>query len=186
MLEALYATGQRVSELVALNVDDLLADQKVAIRAGRSKPAREARLSARAAAAVERYQDEARPKMAAEGEQALFVNHRGKRLTRQGFWLILKAYAERAGIENVTPHTLRHSCAAHALSGGADLKEVQRMLGHVSISTTQMYRQTNGLATAEPVTVRDDGAAGEHDEDEAEEEEREPVFAGVGSETSVN
>lgn len=177
MLEALYATGQRVSELVALNEDDLLPDHVVAIRAGRSKPARQARLSERAATAVQRYLDEARPKMAAEGEQALFVNHRGKRLTRQGFWLILKAYAEKAGIENVTPHTLRHSCAAHALSGGADLRDVQKLLGHVSISTTQMYRQTNGSRPPEPGVAI--ASIIEQEESPAADEERELVMSGA-------
>ncbi|HEV2108948.1 MAG TPA: tyrosine-type recombinase/integrase [Thermomicrobiales bacterium] len=149
MLETLYATGLRVSELVALNLEDLLPGGKLAIRAGRTKPERQATLTDRAATAVQRYLDEGRGRMAREDEPALFVNHRGRRLTRQGFWLILKAYAARANIEKVTPHTLRHSCAAHALSGGADLHEVQRMLGHVSISTTQMYRQVNGARTLE-------------------------------------
>lgn len=176
MLEALYATGQRVSELVALNVDDLLPDNVVAIQAGRTKPARKARLSERAAAAVQRYLEAARPKMASEGEQALFVNHRGKRLTRQGFWLILKAYAEKAGIENVTPHTLRHSYAAHALSGGADLRDVQKMLGHVSISTTQMYRQTNGSRPPEPETALSSIM------EQEQESERELVMAGAPEE----
>ena len=126
--------------------------------------------------------------MAAEEEQALFVNHRGKRLTRQGFWLILKAYAERAGIENVTPHTLRHSCAAHALSDGADLREVQRMLGHVSISTTQMYRQTNGSRSPEPelamasIREQEEGEQREQEQEQEQEQppelDREPIMAG--------
>lgn len=179
MLEALYATGQRVSELVALNVDDLREDRTVAIQAGRSKPAREARLSERAAAAVQRYLDEARPAMVAEGEEALFVNHRGKRLTRQGFWLILKAYAEKAGVENVTPHTLRHSCAAHALRDGADLRDVQKMLGHVSISTTQMYRQTNGSRSPEPKVAM--ASIQEQEESSIRAEDRELVMSGAFS-----
>jgi integrase/recombinase XerD len=151
MLEALYATGMRVSELVALNTNDVLPDGKVTVHAGRTKPERVASLSDRAASAVQTYLTEARSRMASDDEPALFVNHRGKRLTRQGFWLILKSYAERAQIEKVTPHTLRHSRAAHALGDGAQLQEVQRMLGHVSISTTQMYRQLDSAKAATPV-----------------------------------
>ena len=77
-------------------------------------------------------------------QAALFLNHRGSRLTRQGFWLILKAYAQRADIGDITPHTLRHTFATHAIHRGADLREVQHLLGHVSISTTQVYRRLAG------------------------------------------
>jgi integrase/recombinase XerD len=94
-----------------------------------------------AAVAVEEYIKEARPHIARRNEQkALFLNRRGERLTRQGFWQILKGYAKSAGLaEEITPHTLRHSFATHMLSGGADLRSVQELLGHANISTTQVY-----------------------------------------------
>lgn len=104
--------------------------------------------------------------MAGDSQQALFVNHRGGRLTRQGFWLILKSYADQAGVGDITPHTLRHSFAAHALKGGADLRDVQQLLGHVSISTTQVYRRIaesdhgdSGIEVWEESTVREEVAA---------------------------
>ena len=91
-----------------------------------------------------RYLTEARPKLVedSEAEKAFFVNRRGHRLTRQGLWLIIKGYVDKAGItSNVTPHTLRHSFATHMLRGGAGLREVQQLLGHANISTTQVYTQ---------------------------------------------
>jgi integrase/recombinase XerD len=103
------------------------------------------------------YLELGRPKIAPADESALFVNHRGSRLTRQGFWLILKAYARQAGIQDITPHTLRHSFATHALRHGYELRDVQQMLGHVSISTTQVYRR---LATA-PTATTESAAPGE-------------------------
>jgi integrase/recombinase XerD len=95
---------------------------------------------------IEEYLDIARSQLArgaAQKPDALFLNHRGKRLTRQGFWLILKNYAEELGLSELTPHMLRHSFAAHMVSGGADLRSVQALLGHASISTTQIYTQLN-------------------------------------------
>lgn len=103
-----------------------------------------------AIAAVERYFDEARPKLLKDRPQtALFVNRRGERLTRQGFWLILKGYAKSAGIEaHVTPHTLRHSFATHMLRGGASVRDVQELLGHANVSTTQVYTQLADATSA--------------------------------------
>ncbi|HKG26673.1 MAG TPA: tyrosine-type recombinase/integrase, partial [Thermomicrobiales bacterium] len=84
---------------------------------------------------------------------ALFLNHRGSRLTRQGFWLILKSYAEQAQIGDITPHTLRHSFATHALKDGTELRDVQHLLGHVSISTTQVYRRLVGTGTPQLIVA---------------------------------
>lgn len=139
MLEILYATGMRVSELVSLNVDDVDLDAGTVVCAGRSGRIRTLPLSNRAVDALAHYLSDARRLMANDDTQALFVNHRGGRLTRQGFWLILKSYASRVGIAHMTPHTLRHSFAVHSLRRGMDIKDVQKQLGHVSLSTTQVY-----------------------------------------------
>lgn len=140
MIETLYSSGMRVSELVALEVDDIdfLAHQVAC--PGKAGRRRQVPLRDQAIEALDDYLKNGRQSIAHTEETALFVNHRGSRLTRQGFWLILKAYAEDAGIENITPHTLRHSFATHALRDGAELRDVQQLLGHVSISTTQVYR----------------------------------------------
>jgi integrase/recombinase XerD len=98
-------------------------------------------LRERATQAVVHYVQSARPVLDLRSEAALFLNHRGNRLTRQGFWLILKSYAQQAEISGITPHTLRHTFAAHRLGDGAELSEVQRILGHVNISTTQVYQR---------------------------------------------
>jgi integrase/recombinase XerD len=142
MLELLYATGMRVSELVALDIQDIDLDQATVRCFGKGRRERTLPLSDTAATSLEEYCDIARNQLAGGSEQptaALFLNHRGKRLTRQGFWLILKGYAEDVGMEDLTPHTLRHSFAAHMLNNGADLREVQELLGHASLSTTQIY-----------------------------------------------
>ncbi len=145
MLELLYATGMRVTELVSLDSGDLdLADRSVRC-AGRTGRVRHVPIRESATRSIVRYLEAARPRLDLRQDPALFLNHRGRRLTRQGFWLILKAYAQRAEIAHITPHTLRHTFAAHALRGGAELHEVQKLLGHVSISTTQIYRR---LSTA--------------------------------------
>lgn len=142
MLELLYATGMRVSELVALDCADLSIEPAQVRCAGRAGRERHLPISETAATALEEYLDMARPQLARGSDEptdALFLNHRGKRLTRQGFWLILKGYAEEVGLHDLTPHTLRHSFAAHLLGNGAELREVQERLGHASLSTTQIY-----------------------------------------------
>ena len=147
MLEVLYATGMRVSELVALDTDDVALDRGDVKCQGKAGRGRVVPLSEKAVAAVRAYLDRARPVLLRAHTPSLFVNHRGGRLTRQGFWLILKAYAQRAGIDAITPHTLRHSYAIHALTRGEELADLQRKLGHVNISTTQVYRN---LAASDP------------------------------------
>lgn len=140
MIEMLYSSGMRVSELVALDIDDVDFLTNQVACPGKAGRRRQVPLRAQALEATDDYLKNGRPAMADPDETALFVNHRGSRLTRQGFWLILKAYAEDAKIDNITPHTLRHSFATHALRDGAELRDVQQLLGHVSISTTQVYR----------------------------------------------
>jgi len=144
MLELLYATGLRVSELVALDVSNVDLDEGTVRCMGKGKKERILPIYDRAREALAAYVNEGRPKLLGEhsNEDALFLNRRGTRLTRQGLWLIIKRYVEEVGIQdNVTPHTLRHSFATHMLSGGADLRAVQQMLGHANISTTQIYTQ---------------------------------------------
>jgi integrase/recombinase XerD len=146
MLHMLYATGMRVSELVALNLADFDAGQATVVcpgRNGRSRRTRVLPLSAVAMEATKQYIATARPLLVARHpeEQALFLNHHGERLTRQGFWLIIKGYARQAGITEITPHMLRHSFAILMLKGGMELRSVQELLGHAHISTTQVYSQ---------------------------------------------
>ena len=141
MLSLLYASGMRVSELVSLNLGDVDTSGDFVRCFGKGHKERLIPIYRNASLAVEEYINENRPKLARRGdEKALFLNRRGDRLTRQGFWQILKEYAEKAGLEReITPHTLRHSFATHMLSGGADLRSVQELLGHANISTTQVY-----------------------------------------------
>lgn len=148
MLEVLYATGMRVTEMVTLNIADVTLNldkaEHSSVRClGKGSKERTIPLHEHAVESLHAYLDEARPLLVRlRGEKALFVNRRGERLTRQGFWLILKSYAQSANIaEHVTPHTLRHSFATHMLRGGASLRNVQEMLGHANISTTQIYTQ---------------------------------------------
>jgi len=141
MLETLYATGMRVSELVSLDCEDVNLLERRMRCAGRTTRERLLPLRESAVEAIDHYLFQARPLLVLREESALFLNHRGNRLTRQGFWLILKSYASKADIADITPHTLRHTFATHALGRGADLREVQQLLGHVSISTTQVYRR---------------------------------------------
>jgi integrase/recombinase XerD len=145
MLELLYATGMRVSELVSLNLESIQVQPDGAhVRClGKGAKERTIPIHEHAAEALATYLTEARGVLVrSRHERALFVNRRGERLTRQGFWLILKGYAEHAGIAaHVTPHTLRHSFATHMLKGGAPLRNVQELLGHANITTTQVYTQ---------------------------------------------
>jgi len=147
MLELMYATGLRVTELVSLDVDDVQVDvEKPYVRLlGKGNRERQIPLLEQPAQEVAEYIRFARPRVVGErNETALFVNRRGERLTRQGFWLILKGYSAAAGIQGrVTPHTLRHSFATHMLRGGMDIHKVQELLGHANISTTQVYTQVS-------------------------------------------
>ena len=141
MLELLYASGMRVSELVALNMGDVNYNDNFVRCFGKGNKERLIPIYERAARSVKEYIDETRPKMVhTKSENALFLNPRGERLTRQGFWQKLKEYARSANLEGkISPHTLRHSFATHMLSGGANLRSVQELLGHANISTTQVY-----------------------------------------------
>lgn len=155
MLHMLYATGMRVSELVSLAMADFDAAQATIIcpgRNGRNKRERVLPLPSIAVEATKQYIETERPRLMARhpDEQALFLNHHGERLTRQGFWLIIKGYARQAGITNITPHMLRHSFALLMLQEGMELRSVQEMLGHAHISTTQVYSQ---LARTEITTT---------------------------------
>ncbi len=142
MLEVAYATGMRVTEIISLNIDDVnLGEGFVVCRNGSKQ--RTIPLGGISIKALKQYIEEARPILIKdENEKSLFVNINGKRLTRQGFWKIVKYYKEQAHItKDITPHVLRHSFATHLLQNGADLKAIQTMLGHSDISSTQVYMQ---------------------------------------------
>jgi len=142
LLELLYGTGARISEAVGLDVDDVGGP---ALRlAGKGGKHRIVPVGSYAARALDAYLVRARPALAAAARRApasaaVFVNARGGRLSRQGAWGVLKAAADRAGLAGVSPHTLRHSFATHLLDGGADVRVVQELLGHASVTTTQVY-----------------------------------------------
>ena len=140
MLELLYATGIRVSELIALNLDDVNFSAGLVRCRSRGKE-RTIPIYSKAVKALQEYVQKSRPKIILYGEEpALFVNMNGERMSRQGFWKIIKHYQEKAQIQkDITPHTLRHSFAAHLLENGADLQSIQEMLGHADISSTQIY-----------------------------------------------
>lgn len=145
MLELLYATGIRVSELINLDLSNLNLFASVIRCESRGKE-RLIPLYPSAVRALAEYVEKVRPQMIEQpDEQALFVNLNGRRMSRQGFWKIIKYYQEKAGIKKeITPHTLRHSFAAHLLENGADLRSIQEMLGHADISSTQIYTQVVG------------------------------------------
>ena len=157
MLHCLYATGMRVSELVALDVVSVSLARGDVRAHGRNQRHRILPLSPLAQRALAQYLGDGRRALIHDEETAaLFVNHHGQRLTRQGFWLIMKQYARIAGIENITPHTLRHSFALDMLSRGMDLRGVQELLGHRNISTTQVYAHMQRAQPASMVSVLDD------------------------------
>jgi len=153
LLELLYATGLRVSELVSLNVDDIsLASATVRVTHPKTKRQRLVPVHDRALEPMQEYFERGRGLLLRDPEeQAVFVNHRGQRLTRQGLWLIVKHYVHEVGIrDEVTPHTLRHTFAAHLLERKADLEYVQELLGHANISTTQVYTHLAADESAAP------------------------------------
>jgi integrase/recombinase XerD len=141
MLEILYATGIRVSELVSLDVEHVNLDMGFLRCTGKGSKERVIPIGSLAIQSCREYLKSGRNRLLRDpAEVGLFLNHHGRRLTRQGFWKILKKYSRQAHITaDITPHTLRHSFATHLLENGADLRSVQEMLGHADISTTQIY-----------------------------------------------
>ncbi|WPX07938.1 site-specific tyrosine recombinase XerD [Anaerocellum danielii] len=150
MLELLYATGIRVSELINLNLDDINLEHGYIICKNKKRD-RVIPIGSYAISAVEKYLRHSRPYLAkSKDEEALFLNFNGERITRQGFWKIVKFYAQSAGVnKEITPHVLRHSFATHLIENGADVRVVQQMLGHADISTTQRYLQVANVKLKE-------------------------------------
>ena len=158
MMQLLSATGLRVGEMVALNINDVDLTSGIVTPGGASAPQGKSRRvvigSASTVDAIREYLDKGRQSLGGSAKggaslatpqgEPLFLNHRGQRLTRQGFWLILKRYAKAAGLSEISPHTLRHSFAARKVNAGADMRDLQQMLGHASISTTQVYARMTG------------------------------------------
>ena len=143
LLTTLYATGMRVTEVVSLRQEDIDLENSVLHCLGKDDQERELPFDEATKKILATYMNDGRPYLVKnEEEQALFLNHRGQQLTRQGLWLIIKAYARDTKLSSaVTPHTLRHSFAAHKLESGTKLQDVQKLLGHANISTTQIYSQ---------------------------------------------
>jgi integrase/recombinase XerD len=163
LLELLYSTGARISEAVGLDVDDIDEADRSVILAGKGGKQRLVPIGRPALAAVAAYRVRVRPALAARsrGTPALFLNGRGGRLSRQSAWQALRAAAERAGVgEPVSPHTLRHSFATHLLEGGADVRVVQELLGHASVTTTQIYTLVTVDALREVYTLAHPRARG--------------------------
>jgi integrase/recombinase XerD len=166
LLRFLYATGMRVTEVVTLRIEDVSDERNEVQLRGRGNRGRAVPIPGETMQALTDYLAQARPQLLKDqSESALFVNHRGQKLTRQGLWLIIKEHAEAAGIADVTPHTLRHSFASHRLNDGADLKELQDLLGHANLSTTQVYATVSRPPDAELGTLpgAPGAAAVEHD-----------------------
>lgn len=143
LINLLYATGMRVTELVSLRVDNVELDESALQFQGKNGESRYLPFDETTQQMIRTYISNGRPHLLkGRQDEALFLNHRGQQLTRQGLWLIIKAYAKEAKLSgDVTPHTLRHSFAAHKLAEGAKLRQVQQLLGHANISTTQIYTQ---------------------------------------------
>jgi integrase/recombinase XerD len=151
LLNVLYETGMRVTEVVSLQMEDIDVEQATLSSPTRQGEARAIPVADTTLSLLTDYLAHGRPQLASDpAERALFLNHRGEKLTRQGLWLIIKGYARQAGLNtDVTPHTLRHSFAVHRLSHGLKLEEIQHLLGHANISTTQIYAQMEA-ADGEP------------------------------------
>lgn len=151
MMELLYATGVRASELLALDLDSIAPDYTSVTALSTDNQVRTIPLPSWATKTLKNYVENARGRLLSSNkhEDALFLNHRGSRLTRQGLWLLFKGYASDLGIESFSPHILRHSYAVHALENGVPLNEVQTALGHVSRSTTASYKKQETAVTAE-------------------------------------
>jgi integrase/recombinase XerD len=151
LLELLYATGARISEVVGLSIGDINFDDSLVRLFGKGSKERIVPFGSAAALALDEwFSPSGRARLAPDrwkrrgDAEAVFLNQRGGRLSRQGAWLVIKKYGHRAGItDHLSPHVLRHSCATHLLDHGADLRIVQEMLGHASISTTQVYTRVS-------------------------------------------
>lgn len=139
LLEVLYGTGARISEACGLDIDDVDLPERTVLLRGKGGRERRLPLGSHAAAAIEAYLVRGRPGLVSRGTPALFLNARGARLSRQSAWAALSAAAERAQVAHISPHALRHSFATHLLEGGADVRVVQELLGHASVTTTQIY-----------------------------------------------